>query len=107
VKLMSLEAIKNVTLVEEEIRARKVAVETEARRLIADAERNGLALLQQVRADAAENSRAMLKQAEENAAAQAEKIAEAAKADSLALQEQAEKRLHEAAEFIVGRVVKN
>ena len=102
---MSLEAIKKVTQSESLIQERKAAAEAEARQLVLNAEREGLGLLQKVRADAAENGRELLKQAEENAAKQAAKIKEDAEADSAALREAAEKRLNEAAEFIVGRVV--
>ena len=50
---MSLEAIEKVTEVELESKERRGAAEAEARQIIADAERTGLALLQKVRADAA------------------------------------------------------
>ena len=71
---MSLEAIKSVTQSESLIQERKAAAEAEARQLVANAEREGLALLQKVRADAAENGRELLKRAEEKAAKQAAKI---------------------------------
>ena len=54
---MSLEVIEKVTQVETETRERKSAAEAEAKKIIADAEREGLALLQQVRAKAAEDER--------------------------------------------------
>ena len=48
-----------------------------------------------------------MKQAEERAAQQADEIRNAAEAESAALRESAGKNLEEAAEFIVGRVVKH
>ena len=102
---MSLEAIKSVMQSESLIQERKAAAEAEARQLVANAEREGLALLQKVRADAAENGRELLKRAEEKAAQQAAKIAESAEAESTALKAAAEKRLDEAAELNGGRVV--
>lgn len=102
---MSLEAIKEVTQSETLIQERKAAAEAEARQLVANAEREGLALLEKVRADALESGRVLLKQAEEKAAQQMAQIAKEAEAESSALQAAAEKRLEEAAEFIVGRVV--
>ena len=102
---MSLEAIKEVTQSETLIQERKAAAEAEARQLVANAEREGLALLEKVRADALESGRVRLKQAEEKAAQQMAQIAKEAEAESSALQAAAEKRLEEAAEFIVGRVV--
>ena len=62
---MSLEVIEKVTQVEDEARERKAAADAEAKKIIADAEREGLALLQRVRAEAADSGGALLKQAEE------------------------------------------
>ena len=87
---MSLEAIEKVTQVEAENKARKAAAEAEAQRIVADAEREGLALLQKARTDAAESGKELLRQAE-----------------AAALRETAGQHLEEAAEFIVGRVVKH
>jgi len=102
---MSLEAIEKVTQVEKNIQERKTSAEVEARQLIADAEREGFALLERVRSTAAENAKQMLKQAEERAAQRASEIGRAAEAESAALREAAGKYLEEAAEFIVERVV--
>ena len=49
---MSLEAIEKVSQAETKNRERKAAAEAEAKQIIADAEREGLALLQQARTDA-------------------------------------------------------
>ena len=106
VRRMSLEAIEKVTAMESKMQQRKAAAEAEARQVVADAEREGLALLQKVRADAVERSRELLKQAEERAAEQAAEIRRGAEQESAALQEAAAKNLESAAEFIVGRVVK-
>jgi vacuolar-type H+-ATPase subunit H len=104
---MSLEAIKMVTQSESLSQERKAAAEAEARQLVAAAERDGIALAQRIRTEAAEKGKAMLEQAEERAANQAAAIAKDADADAAALQAAAEKRLEEAVEFIVGRVVKH
>lgn len=104
---MSLEAIEKVTQIEDQSRERKAAAEVEARQLVADAEREGLALLQQTRADAAEAGRQLLREAEERAAGKAAEISCAAEAESAALRQAADKHLDEAAEFIVGRIVKH
>ena len=102
---MSLEAIERVTQVEQNSQERKTAAEAEARQIVADAERQGLALLQQTRQDAAEEGKKLLRQAEERAARRAEEIGRAAEAEGAALREAAGRNLEEAAEFIVGRVV--
>ena len=102
---MSLEAIEKVIQIEQQSQERKAAAEAEARRIVAEAEREGLALLQQTRAAAADKSRKLLREAEERAAEKAAEIDRAAEAESAALQKAAGKHLDEAAEFIVGRVV--
>ena len=51
---MSLEAIEKVTQVENEVRERRAAAEAEAKQLVADAEKEGQALLQRTRAAGAE-----------------------------------------------------
>lgn len=104
---MSLEAIEKVTQAENKSQERKAAAEAEARQIVADAEREGLALLQQARTDAAEAGKKLLRQAEEKAARRTAEIDCAAEAESAALREAAGKHLEEAAEFIVGRVVKH
>ena len=104
---MSLEAIERVTQVEQNSQERKAAAEAEARQIVADAERQGLALLQQTRADAVAAGKKLLREAEARAAAKEAEIRQAAQAESDALVKAAEKHLEEAAEFIVGRVVKN
>ena len=105
-KQMSMEVIEKVTQVERLNRERKIAAEAEAKLMIANAEKGSLVLLQQVREDAANAGKALLQQAEENAAARAEEIRKSAEAEAAALRAEAEKHLDEAAEFIVGRVVK-
>ena len=107
VKQMSMEAIEKVTQVENLSRERKNAAEAEAKQMIANAERGSLALLQQVRENAAAAGKDLLRQAEENAAVRAEEIRKGAEAEAAALRAEAEKHLEEAAEFIVGRVVKH
>ena len=52
---MSLEVIEKVTQVESDTRERKAAAEAEAKKIVADAEREGLALLQRVRDQAADS----------------------------------------------------
>ena len=104
---MSLEAIEKVNALEAQLREQKAAAEAEARQIAADTEREGLALLEKTRADAVESGRQLLRQAEERAARQADEIKQAAEAVSAALREAAGRNLEEAAEFIVGRVVKH
>ena len=102
---MSLEAIEKVALIEQQSQERKASAQAEARQIVADAEREGLALLQRVRADAVAEGRKLLRKAEEDAAVKAAEISRAAEAESSSLQEAAGKNLEAAAEYIVGRVV--
>ena len=104
---MSLEAIEKVTQIETENRERVAAAEAEAQKIVADAERDGLALLQQARSSAAESGKELLRQAEAKAAERAAEIDRAAQAEAAALRETAGEHLEEAVEFIVGRVVKH
>ena len=75
--------------------------------LIADAQRDGLALLQQTRAAAADRGRELLRQAEIRAEAKGDEISRAAQAEGETLRREAESRLDAAADLIVGRVVKD
>lgn len=104
---MPLEVIENITQVEAENRERKTAAEAKAKQIVADAQRDGLALLQQTRTSAAERSRELLRQAETRAAARGEEIRRDAQAEGEALRKEAESRLDAAADLIVGRVVKD
>ncbi len=104
---MSLEAIEKIKQLETENGERKAAAEAEARRMVADAERAGIGLLQKVRSDAAEHGRELLQEAEKRAAARSAEIGAAAEAEAEALRKAADTHLDEAVEFIVGRVVKH
>ena len=104
---MSLEAIKRVTEIESRVQERKAAAESEARQILANAERVGLDCLQQARAAAVEAGKEQLKQAEERAAKRAAEVQRVAEAECAVLRETAAQNLEEAAEFIVGRVVKH
>ena len=63
--------------------------------------------MQQARTDAAESGKELLRQAEARSAERAAEIDRAAQAAAAALRETAGQHLEEAAEFIVGRVVKH
>ncbi|MEG1987915.1 MAG: hypothetical protein RR035_01905 [Oscillibacter sp.] len=102
---MSLEAIEKVTQAEAKSAERKAAAEAEAKQLIANAQRDGLALLQQIRQDAAQSGKALLAQAEAKAAERSAAINRTAQAEGDTLRHTASAHLDAAAEFIVGRVV--
>lgn len=104
---MTMEAIRAVTAVEEKGRAEKAEAEARVRQAVAEAEREGQSLLQKARREGAEHGRAMLKAAEERAAKAAEETAARARQESDALCSAAKGRLNEAADMIVGRVVKS
>ena len=57
---MPLEVIENITRVEADNRERKASAEAKAKQIVADAQRDGLALLQQTRAAAADRGRELL-----------------------------------------------
>ena len=104
---MPLEVIENITRVEADNRERKASAEAKAKQIVADAQRDGLALLQQTRAAAADRGRELLRQAETRAEAKGDEISRAAQAEGETLRRAAESRLDAAADLIVGRVVKD
>lgn len=104
---MPLEVIENITRVEADNRERKASAEAKAKQIVTDAQRDGLALLQQTRAAAADRGRELLRQAEARAAARGDEIGREAQAEAERLRREAEKRLDTAADLIVGRVVKD
>ena len=104
---MSMEAIRKVTQVEEKSRADKAEAEARVRKALSDAEREGEAQLQKARNAAAEQGRVLLREAEERAAGKAAEIAAQAQRESEQLRAAAKRRLDEAADYIVGRVVKS
>ena len=104
---MPLEVIENITRVEADNRERKASAEAKAKQIVADAQRDGLALLQQTRAAAADRGREMLRQVEARAAARGDENGREDQAEAERLRREAEKRLDTAADLIVGRVVKD
>ena len=102
---MSLEAIEKVANIEAKNRERKTAAEAEAKQIISNSEKEGLARIQQLRTQSAESGRQLLQKAEEQAGERSAEITRAAQAEGETLRKSAEQYLAEAAEFIVGRVV--
>jgi hypothetical protein len=105
VRQMSLEAIEKVAETERASKERRTAAEAQARKLASDAERDGLALLQQTRNQADEEGKELLRAAEERAEKRSNEILAQAREESEALSAAAEKNLDRTAEFIVERVV--
>jgi len=103
---MSLDAIKQVTQMEEACAQRKAEAVQAARKTVADAEKAGQALLEARRAEAETQVKAMITQAETDALSEARSVQQATeKACAAFLQSASEKRLGEAVKLIVGRVV--
>lgn len=104
---MSLEAITEIREVEERLERAKTEARAQAQKLVADAERDGKALLQQGRDAAAAAAADALRKAEEAAAQRREVIlAEAAK-DCQTLRDAAHGRMDKAAQAILERVVES
>lgn len=102
---MSLDAIKQITQVEEEIKQRKATAVSAAKALIADAEKAGKETLRTTLINAETKAKELLCQAEEHAAVRAAEIAAQSKQECSALCHAAEAKLDEAAALIVRRVV--
>lgn len=104
---MSLEAIERITKAEEEMRGKMAAAEGEGRKLRADADAAGEALLEAVRKECAAAEKSLLEQAEQRAALRSAEITRAAEADAEKLRQTAEANLPKAVEFIIERVVRS
>lgn len=102
---MTMEAIEQVTQVEQKARADRAEAEARIKRALDAAEREGAERLQKARLEAAEQGKELLRQAEARAAKAAAEISRNAERDSGALRAAAKARLDEAAKYIVGRVV--
>lgn len=105
-KWMSLEAVEKVTQSEQKNQERKTAAALEAKGIIATAEQEGLALLNDVRAKADAEGKELLRLAEERAGKRVEEIRDGAEKTAGDLRREAEAHLDEAAQQIVRRVVK-
>ena len=103
---MSLQAVEQVMETEQKNRERRTAAEQQAKQLAADAERNGLALLNNVRAQADAEGKELLRKAEERAEQRSGEIRAEAGRRAGELRAAAQTRLEQAAELIVGRVVR-
>ena len=98
---MSLEAVQKVTETEQKARARKA----EAKKLIADAERQGRERLSAAKAEADAQVKVMLTKAEESAAKHSEAVMEETRRSCDSLRQAAEGKLEDAAALIIRRVV--
>lgn len=102
---MSLQAIEQVTQAEEENKVRRSDAETEAKKVVADAQKAGESLLQEMRSRAAEERKTLLAAAEASAGARAAEIRKSAEQEGDDLKKSAQSRMEEAADWIVGKVV--
>ena len=104
---MSLEAITEIREVEERMERAKAEARAQAQKMVADAERDGKALLQQGRDAAAKAEVEALRKAEEAAAGRREAILAGAAKDCQALKDAAFVRMDQAAQAILERVVES
>lgn len=102
---MSLEAVKQVTDAEQNAKVRKAQAVQEARKLSADAEREGAAAVDAARRSAQLKVEQLMEQAERNAAAHTAQVVRETEGKCDELRAQAQTRLEQAASLIVGKVV--
>ena len=102
---MSFQDIQKVTETEQNVRARKTEAQAEAKQIIASAQRSGAAMVEEARVRAEAEVKAIMAEAEELAAGQSKEALAANEAACQAMRVQAEKRLEQAADLIVRRVV--
>ena len=104
---MSLEAITKIRSVEEGMDQARADAKARAQKLAAEAEREGRALLQQGKEQAAKAAAAEMEKAESAAAKRREEILAQADKDCAALKKEAGSRMGKATQAILGRVVGN
>ncbi len=102
---MAVEAIEKVTQTELEARKRKDAAVADNKQRILAAQKEAQRLLEQSRADAEAKVRDMMSQAEAEAGKVGQKVMDQASKESDAMKGRARKRLDQAAQMIVERVV--
>ena len=102
---MSLEAMEQVTKVEEALRQRKSEAAAQAKQLVAQAEREGKQALESIRAQVEAQAKEQMAQAEERANRRAVQLQEESQEACAALRAAARERLDQAARVIVRRVV--
>lgn len=103
---MAMETIRTVTKTEDEVRQRRDAALSQAKQQVAQAQKQVQALLEERRRDAEAQAAELMRQAEDAAAKTAEEILATARKECEALKEEAGKRLPQAAQRIVEKVVK-
>ena len=104
---MSLEAITKIRAVEENMDQSRADAKANAQKLVADAEREGQALLQQGQERAAAAAVEAMRKAEEAAALRRKEILAQADKDCDALRTEASKRMDKATQAILERVVES
>ena len=104
---MSLEAITKIRAVEDGVEQSKADAKAQAAKLVADAEREGRALLNAGREKAAAASAEALKEADGRAAKRREEILAQSAKDCQKLKADAGARMDKAVQAILGRVVES
>ena len=104
---MSLEAITKIRAVEDAMEKSKADARAQAQKMVADAERDGRALLQQGKEAAAKAAAEAMGRAEQAAAGRREEILAKAAEDCRALKAEAAARMDKATQAILGRVVES
>lgn len=102
---MSLEAVKTVTLAEQEAKERKAQAAVDARKLVAQAEKAGAQTVADAQARGRSESAGELAQAEARAAEYLAQVIRDTEGTCDELRAQAQGRLEQAADLIVRRVV--
>lgn len=102
---MSIEVIRKVTESEKNAQESKLEAIAKAKKTVSDAEKAGQGFLMEARGKAEAQARQFMKEAEEKAAKNEQTIMEETASACETLKLSAKKRLPEAAELIVRRVV--
>lgn len=102
---MSLEAIKQISLVEEGAKKAKAEAFAAAKKAINDAEADGRRAVEQAKAKAADELRELTRKADDKAKSQAQALAATTENRMASMRVRAESNLDKAAELVVERIV--
>ncbi len=105
VDIMSLEAIKKITDIEQSYMNKKQEAQTAAHKLVSNAEQDGKNQLERARLQAEAEARVLLDEAEAEAEVRARAMIKESEAQCEKLRSEAEQRLKMVADIIVERIV--
>ena len=103
---LSIDAIRSIKEAEEKAEQMIRQASAEARQIIADAEKQSVKLVEQAVEEAEAKARDILAEAEKEAEVEIEQLKKGIMQENLIIKEQASKKIKNAVDIIIGRIVK-